>query len=380
MKKNYIYLYLDQPAGNEQLYKVFPKNKKLKNYIVKYISSEKINFPKKDLNQYYKHSSKFDVPKNIIKFKNKLNFENFLKELSKNDYIFIRERSFLRNKGLDYDLQLLKKFSVNTIFFEYNNWIKCNFKNELFLNLLRFCWYKVNQFLLSKQDFEPKYYIGSGTEGEKTFVKRKFTNVKYINCPSFWINFKKRKKKNFIIYVDENIHFSRDQFIFDKNYKKTSDPKKFLNDLLNLFNIIEKKFNQKIIICCSKKFRYKKGVFGNRRVVYGKTLQFISESKLVLGHRSDAFYQALYSLTPVILLKHKSFSFKRNMFIFFKSINHFNKKANYIEDYLNKKKSLDFTIDKKYYMKLLKKYFLSPNCKKENFSDYLFDKIDRKLI
>ena len=47
MKKNYIYCYLDQPSGRQQLNKVFPENKKLKNYIVKYFTTENMNFSKK---------------------------------------------------------------------------------------------------------------------------------------------------------------------------------------------------------------------------------------------------------------------------------------------------------------------------------------------
>ncbi len=380
MKKNYIYLYLDQPSGNEQLCKVLPRSLNLKNYKTKYISTENINFPKEDLYQYYKNSSKYDVPKNIIRFKNEKHFENFLNKISHSDYIFIRERSFVNNKGLDYDLNLFKKYRIKTIFLEYNNWIKCNFKKEFFFNILRFFWFNINKFLSPKNNFKPNYFIGSGTEGEENFKKKKWHNTKYVNCPSLWIDFTKKKKKKFLTYVDENIYFSRDQFISDKSYKKTTDPQKFLNDLLKFFKIIEKKFNQKIIICCSNKFRYKRAIFGDRRIVYGKTLKYISESKLVLGHRSDAFYQALYSQTPVMLLRHRSFSFKRNMYIFYKSINHFNKKANYIEDYLIGKHSFDLKIDKKYYGKLLRNYFLSSNLKKENFSKYFFNKIDRKLI
>ena len=110
-----------------------------------------------------------------------------------------------------------------------------------------------------------------------------------------------------------------------------------MSDLNKLFEIIEKKFNQKIIICCSNKFKYKKKIFGKRKIIYGKTLDYISKSKLVLGHRSDSLYQALFSKTPVILLKHRTFDFKRNLLIYSKSINHFNKKAFYIEELLNGK-------------------------------------------
>ena len=376
-----IYFYFDQPAGNEQLYKVLPKKLKLKNYQIKYFSTEKINFSKKDLFNYHKNSPKHDIPNNIIKFKNKKSFENFVKKISINDYVFIRERSFLKDNNLNYDLKLFEKYGIKTIFFNYDNWIECNFQKELILNIFRFLWMTAKRFLLKSNNFQPYYCTGSGTVGKKNFIKNKWDKTRYFDCPSVWIDFSKKKKKKHLVYVDENIFFSRDQFILNKNYRKSSNPAKFLSDLLKFFEIIEKKFNQKIVICCSNKFHYKnKNIFGGRRIIYGKTLQLISESKLVLGHRSDSFYQALFTKTPVILLQHHSFSLKRNIYIFFKSINVFNKKAYFIEDYLMNKCKLDFNIDKKFYKNILNKYFLSSNLKKENFANFFFKKLDNANI
>lgn len=376
-----IYFYLDQPAGNEQLYKVLPKKLRLKNYQIKYFSTEKINFFKKDLFNYYKNSSRKDIPNNVIKLNSKKNLENFIKKISINDYVFIRERSFLKNNNLDYDLKLFEKYGIKTIFLEYDNWIECNFHKEVILNIFRFLWVVVKKFFIKSNNFQPYYCLGSGAVGKKNFLKNKWDKTKYIDCPSIWIDFSKKKKKKYLVYVDENIFFSRDQFILNKNYRKSSNPSKFLSDLLKFFEIIEKKFNQKIIICCSNKFHYRnKNIFGGRKIIYGKTLQFISESKLVLGHRSDSFYQALFTKTPVILLKHRSFDFKRNIYIILKSINVFNKKANFIEDYLTSKCNLDFNVDKKFYKNILNKYFLSSNLKKENFAKFFFKKLNNVEI
>ena len=46
-----------------------------------------------------------------------------------------------------------------------------------------------------------------------------------------------------------------------------------------------------------------------------ENLELIAKSKLVLGHRSDAMFQALYNKVPVICLKHKSFNLRRNILI-----------------------------------------------------------------
>ena len=91
--------------------------------------------------------------------------------------------------------------------------------------------------------------LGSGEFEKKTFKKKNWKLTKYIDCPSIWIDFSKNIKKKYIVYIDENIYFSRDQYLFNRNYKKTSNPELFLSDLLKFFKIIEKKYNKKIIIC-----------------------------------------------------------------------------------------------------------------------------------
>ena len=60
MKKNILYIYLDQPAGNQQLEKVFPKKIKIKKFNIKYIYFQKINFTKEEINNYYKNTPTID--------------------------------------------------------------------------------------------------------------------------------------------------------------------------------------------------------------------------------------------------------------------------------------------------------------------------------
>ena len=372
MNKKNFFIYLDQPAGKQQLEKVLPIKVNLKNYNVKYISTQKINFSNKQINDYYKNSSKKDLKYSIINIPSEKKLENFLKKLDKNDIIFVRERSVTADKRKNFDLNLFKKYQIKTIFLDYYPWIPCNFKKEFFMNCFRLIWKLYNELMsqLFKIDYHPKYIIGAGELNKKKYTKNK--KINYIDAPSLWIKFDENceKKKSFIVYVDENIFFSRDQFLFGdyKNHKKISDVNLFLKDLLNFFQIIENKFKTNVIISCSKKYIYSKNLFGGRKIYYGKTLKLISQSKLVVGHRGDSLYQVLYSKTPVLLLKSKYFDLKKNIHIDSRSINHFNQKAYYIEDYIKKKVQPKLTIDKKFCNSLLKNYFLTPGLKKENFS------------
>ena len=75
------------------------------------------------------------------------------------------------------------------------------------------------------------------------------------------------------------------------------------------------------------------------------------------------------------MLKSKYFDLKKNIYIESRSVNHFNKKAYYIEDYINKKVYPNISIDKEFYNLLLKKHFLTPGLKRENF----YKKIEREF-
>ena len=362
---------------------VFPKNLKLKNFKVKTISTQNIHFKKRDIKKYYKNTPIKEIPKKVKFFNSIKQFENFLKSVKKKDVFFFRERSYVQNKLNNYDLNLFNKHEIRTIDFNYYPEISPNFTKQKILNFFKFL-HLIFQNILKKfhsfSSFRPDYIVSFGELAKQKILSKKSFVLNHFDCPSIWIKFfdKKIEKKNFIVYVDENVYFSRDQYILSKKYVKTSDQNLFVRDLNTFFDLIEKKYKSKIIIACSKKYVYKKNLFKKRKIIYGKTLELISKSKITLGHKSDALFQSIYSNTPVILLKHKSFSFLRNLQIDLKSVNLFNKYSYNIEDYLDKKTKIDDSIDKNFYKKNFKKYFLSTNLKRQNFFSK-FKKILNKL-
>ncbi len=82
-------------------------------------------------------------------------------------------------------------------------------------------------------------------------------------------------------------------------------------------------------------------------------------------------FQAIYSKTPVVLLKSKEFKLQRNLSISSRSINLFNKRSKFLEDYNDGKEELDISLDKAYYKKILNNYFISKNQTKQNFYEKL---------
>ena len=382
MKKNNLYIYSEQPATVFQIEKTIKINSNFKNFNIKFISTEKINYSSKDIKNYLKFTPDKQIIKNIIKFKNLIEFENFLKKLKKGDLLFVEHRFTTEDKHKSYDLDLFAKYKVNTIFFGEDPWISCNFKKSVLVSLIRLS----NRFILkfkkllkkNNKSYIPNFITGSGEKAKKNFINKP-TAQNYINLPSFWIDFSKKKRKtNIITYVDENIFYSRDLVLHKDNTPKSSNTTQFLKDLNIFFDLLEKNTNHKIIIACSKKTnKYDNKIFNRRKIIYGKTLELISKSKLVLGHSSEALNQSIYNEVPVLCLKHKTFAFKRNFTIESKSTKLFNKNSIFIENYLENQNNLDLSVDKRFYKNILHDYFISPNMKFNNFSKQLKTEIEK---
>ena len=251
-----------------------------------------------------------------------------------------------------------------------------------FFNFLRTIKYKFSKkFYISQlKSLSVDYLISFGEKNRDRIKKNLDDNIQYLDYPSLWIEFNPRLPfKNLITYVDEGLSYSPDQFLFNSPSKKIKDIKNYLLKLNKFFSIIEKKYKRKIIICCSKKMKYKNNVFNGRKIVYGKTLEYITKSKLVIGHNSDALFQAIYSYSPVLLIQSREFSYKKNLKIFYKSINLFNKKSYFLEDYVYNKIIIDTSLDKSFYRKILNDYFISKNQIKQNFHEKFTSDL-KKLI
>ena len=371
MKKKTLYIYRDEPAGIFQIEKYIKMNLILKNFKVKFISSENLFYSKKQIENYFKFTPKKEIPRKISKFRNSKEWEIFLKSVKKDDLFFVF-RDTKNNKFSATEIELFKRYNIRTIFLSETPKIEYNFKKSLFTNILGFIndnFVKFIKFFKRKNSFQATFLIGSGELSYRNFLRKDIAS-NYINLPSYWIDFSKKKtKRNIITYVDESIFYSRDLNLNNQKDKRCSNPIKFLNDLNNFFKLLESKTNYEIVIACSKKsFKYTKDIFNKRKIVYGKTSEYISKSRLVLGHSSESLTQAIYNEVPVQCLKHKTFSFKRNYRIERKSSNIFNKNSFFIEDYLEGKHNIKLSIDRRFYRNVLYKYYISKNLKSENFS------------
>ncbi len=373
-KKKILHIYIDSPTSNTHLKQFFPINLKKLKFNLKYFNTAYLNFDKKKIKDFYKNSSEKDRPKKLIEVKSKQEFENYLKSIKPQDYLLISQRGESRKNNNNYDLKMFKNYNIKTISVEeLSPWVKCNFKKNFLINLIRFFHKNIKNLfknLFIPNGYEPAYVLGCGDAEKRNFKKKEYTTSRYINCPSLSIDFALtgKKKKNIITYVDENLFFSRDNFLDKGNNKKIQNLDMYLKNLNFLFNKVEKKFNAQVIIACSNKFTYKKNLF-KKRIIYGKTHQLISQSKLVLGHKSSVLFQALYNKVPIIFIKSKNFSILKNFQIQMFANSYFNQTPYYLDDLLLDRNNIMLKIDKKYCNNILREYFKSDDLLNKNFKD-----------
>jgi hypothetical protein len=369
-RKKKIYVYIDVPISKHQIDQIFPyKFKFFKDLI--FINTSDLIFKSEQIKKFYKNIPRNQILKNVKYFKSFIKLKSYFKKIKSSDIFIIYSYLFsLENSKFNF-LILFNEIKCKKILIKPHSWIFPNFKKDLFLNSLKFFKYLFNKIFFLSKMYNIKFDY-SLSFGEKNKEKNKFLS-KNLDYPSYWIKFYKiLPAKKIITYVDETLDYSGDQFLFKKKLqKKINNHERYLEKLNMFFAQVEKKYKSRIIICCKKKFRYKKNYFNGRKIIYGKTLEYITKSKLVIGHKSDALIQAIYSKSPVILLKSKEFNLKRNLEINSKSINLFNKKSSFIEDYLNKNAELDTSIDKKFYTNILNNYFISKNQINQNFHEKL---------
>lgn len=367
LKKKKIYLYLDSPVTKYQINNILPRDFEFYKDLV-FINTSHLNYSKKQVRDFYKKTPKSEIPKNMINFKNLNDLSFFISKINKNDiFIFLNNQLSLKNSKFGI-LQLFNHIKCKKILISEHSWIFPNLQKNFFLNIFRMIKFITHRLLFSN-DVEKTKFNHILTFGE---LNKKKEN-KYLDFPSFWIKFNlKKRQKSLITYVDENFDHSNDIYLLrDKFKKKINNKNLYLKKLNYFFSQVEKKYQCKIIICCKKRLRYNQNYFEGRKIVYGKTHEYISKSKFVIGHKSDSLFQAIYSKTPVVLLKSKEFKLQRNLSISSRSINLFNKRSKFLEDYNDGIEELDISLDKVYYKKILNNYFISKNLIKQNFYEKL---------
>lgn len=286
---------------------------------------------------------------------------------------------------------LLKKiFSIkeNDYFINWADGYKFSFLLEILLNIkgakkifryftninsglkLKENWLKkVIKNLLNILKSKIYIYFAESQANMEELKKIKNSNSKIIKINSFdyteYHNVKKSNKiKNkHILFLDSNIEKSYESQLL--NYKSHIDSKNYWNSMTKIFELYERKYNNKVIVAS----HFRRSLNDQpipRKFHFDQTAKLISEAKIVLCHASQAIHWAVYFKKPIILIFFKDFQktldLNRTISDYYKKklgLKRINVGSNFNFNYKINKDELK--INKKKYIKFEQYYLSNPN-------------------
>jgi hypothetical protein len=345
------------------------------NIKVEYWNLTCIYFKKNRVESYFNNSSsyryKFPVETEI---NHKAEFRALCKKLPSSSIFCFIDFSFLDYFWI---LRLFNKYNINyfthpmsTPFFlskysrrSFYRRVIDSFKGKRFLyNCIKiFSNQNVNlkKILYEKTDYykKPNFSMGSGIDGVKYWSK--VTQAKlFINVPTTDVNWSSLPpliQGKYYVYVDEGITKSADASLFGlDSHGVFLNQSLFLKNLNNVFDIIEEHMKIPVVIAATARCKYSNSsIFNNRKIVYDETFSLIQNSELVIGHKSQALFQAVASNKPILILRDENFINIKNAHIFgmsdilnIDSISTENFSINFLDLLLNREQKYQSIVEK----------------------------------
>ncbi len=303
--------------------------------------------------------------KSIIKliFNNEKGCYIDLSNRSIGEIIFLRFLSILGYKRITLDVGLIP--IQNTRFHILKNNLNNNEYLKFFFNIITRLIYKVfYKFILPKVDLA----FTSGTKGKflsKQGGAKKIIEAHNLDYDNF-LNIKKIKKKNYAVYIDQDLSNNEDL----KNDGVKFDIRKFEKKIDFFLNHLNST-TIKIQVAGSNRRKLKKNLF-KLNTKYFNTDRMIAECKFVMGHNSTALQYAILFKKPILLITTKEIKKVNQIYkhiINFKNITGC--------EYLsidNMKQNKNFSIKKlnnKKYEFYVRKYIKSKHSINKNFFEIL---------
>lgn len=293
------------------LYHVFEnynKRKYIDNIFFKEINSKfkvkiiDISFLKK--NKFFE--KKIYYPKNFHEIRELIQKKDsiFISHLENNINTFRFLNLIHKNKKKLYKINnsaALEQYKVilnKNLFFNIQKLFKYKFKKKLFT---------IINIILIYLNLLPKIDIIFECSQNKIrkYNKIIFKKIIRINSNSYdkLIYNKTSIKKEKIVFLDSNFSHN-DRIYLDSNPSKKQYIE-YLHQLKSLFEIIEIKFNSKIIICLHPTTDIKifKSIFKKNNIIKGKTDFYVKKAKLLLFHESSSILDAIILNKKIINLQ-----------------------------------------------------------------------------
>lgn len=152
------------------------------------------------------------------------------------------------------------------------------------------------------------YIFQAGTEGAKVIgiaynedfkSAKRVIQINYFDFDNYLEQKTDIKTSNTIVFLDEYLPYHPD---FDLLKIEKINAHQYYNELNNFFNKIEAHTSSRVVIAAHPKADYNINPFNNRPIYFGKTLELVNKSKLVLTHASTSISFAVCATKKIILL------------------------------------------------------------------------------
>lgn len=262
-----------------------------------------------------------------------------------------------------YDIiPLEKNFSFN-----FQKYFKKNFLNKIFYIASLKTIKMLNNLLYFY--FKKKLIVCLTGKGSLKKINKYFKNKIYLHTYDYdsFLKDKKRKKllNRDIVFIDQ---YEENHPDISKHGINTVTKEKYFKSLNTFFNLIEKKFKQKIIIAGHPRAKNdRKRNFQKRKIKFDQTYKLIKNSKLVLTHYSTAIYFACLLQKPILIFFTNEMKKSNYLMGCLKSFSSSLGVQNInINEFDLKKLKVNLKIDKNRYNRFIKDYITMSNSKKSN--------------
>ena len=253
-------------------------------------------------------------------------FESFIAKNKLSNCIFYISNKSLEGKLLD----ILKKNKIPVIKIQNGLAIGPEYPRSIMQNLhilsLKFTDKKkfltfianrfsrlTNKFIKKKSNIVFDKVVVTGRVGLKDPAigsKTKVIHAHSYDYNNYLSNYKKTKlgfKKPYAVFLDQYLPLHPDAPIFF-GVKPRCTPEKYYPALNNFFNIFEKNYNMKVIVCAHPKSDYENNsnyLYG-RKFIKNKTINLVKNCDIVFAHCSTTIsYAVLYQKPLVFLLSNE---------------------------------------------------------------------------
>lgn len=212
---------------------------------------------------------------------------------------------------------------------------------------------------------QPKFIFG-GPSLKKSGknMRLSYKNIIPVNSFDFTECFNYKKRNPYLHVSDENSCVFLDEFVIahpDLNVIGMAPPneKEYFDKINSFFTFIEKTKKLKIVIAAHPRSNYSKmqSVFGGREIIYGKTIDLVAKSKLVLMHKSTSLSFAVFFSKPIVFMKIPGYSpnHSENVFVEVMAAS-VGKTALIIDSHSYNLDDISLKIEPKYYLNYYRNY------------------------